>query len=699
MLTLACVGLLGYVAVFFYAPLASSGKAERGEFLWTSILRPDDLVRAWIAGATWQGIVDRAVIAAVAAGIFAVVMAAGWTCLRLLRVDRVVTRAEMFVFSAGVGMNLVSLATLLLGLAGWLNRGAFLAVGIVPCIVAGAIYFRRGCKSGTCQIAIEQKRTEGPWAWRPRWLWLIAPFSAAILLSSMLPPLDFDVLEYHLQAPKEFFQAGHITFLPHNVYANMPLGSEMLALTAMVTLDDWWFGALVGKLLIGLFAPLTAIALYSAGSRFASPAAGVIAALVYISIPWVTLVSASGLIDGTLAFYLFAAFLAVLIWQSNNTAGAAPAEDVVGTRGLLAVSGFLAGASLATKYPGLVYCVLPLAAYVVFASWKLNHPPKDAFRRLIAPLGVFLLAAALACGPWLLKNAVLSGNPTYPLLYSVFDGATRTDAKDAQWRQAHRPPNYAAGDLARRVWDTTVAGAWLSPLVVPLAALAFVGPRTRRLALLVGGYVVFVFAAWWLLTHRIDRFLVPLWPLAALLAGIGATWTTHRVWRRSLLALLTLGLVYDFALISGGPVADHHYLTDLRATRTDPSRIVDPWHLYFNAHRDEVGHLLLVGDAEPFNLAMPTTYNTVFDTNIFEQLARDKSPEQVRQALEDRGITHIYVDWPEIERYRQPGNYGITDFLQRDLFDALVKAGVLERLPDLGKHPGKGFRVVDEPSS
>ena len=42
----------------------------------------------------------------------------------------------------------------------------------------------------------------------------------------MLPPVDFDVREYHLQAPKEFFQPGRISFLPHNVYANMPLGAE-----------------------------------------------------------------------------------------------------------------------------------------------------------------------------------------------------------------------------------------------------------------------------------------------------------------------------------------------------------------------------------------------------------------------------------------------------------------------------------------
>ncbi len=73
-----------------------------------------------------------------------------------------------------------------------------------------------------------------------------------------------------LQAPKEFYQAGRITFLPHNVYANMPLGTEMLSLLGMVVAGDWWTGALVGKTLIACFAPLTALALLAAGRRFVS---------------------------------------------------------------------------------------------------------------------------------------------------------------------------------------------------------------------------------------------------------------------------------------------------------------------------------------------------------------------------------------------------------------------------------------------
>ncbi len=57
------------------------------------------------------------------------------------------------------------------------------------------------------------------------------PFVVVMILGSMLPSIDFDVLEYHLQGPKEYYQAGRIAFLPHNVYTSMPFGVEMLHLT------------------------------------------------------------------------------------------------------------------------------------------------------------------------------------------------------------------------------------------------------------------------------------------------------------------------------------------------------------------------------------------------------------------------------------------------------------------------------------
>ncbi len=71
---------------------------------------------------------------------------------------------------------------------------------------------------------------------------LAGPFLVMMALGAMLPTIEFDALEYHLQGPKEYFLAERVAFLPHNVYTSMPFGVEMLHLLGMEVVDDWWWG-------------------------------------------------------------------------------------------------------------------------------------------------------------------------------------------------------------------------------------------------------------------------------------------------------------------------------------------------------------------------------------------------------------------------------------------------------------------------
>jgi 4-amino-4-deoxy-L-arabinose transferase-like glycosyltransferase len=502
-----------------------------------------------------------------------------------------------------------------------------------------------------------------------RWLWLAVPFLLAILLASMLPPLDFDVREYHQQAPKEFFQQGQITFLPHNVYANMALGTEMFSLLAMVLTGDWWTGALAGKTVIAFFTPLTALGLLVAGRRLFSPTTGVVAALVYLSIPWVVSIASGGLVDGASACYLLLAVYALLLSQ--------PMVRCTHPTSLIALAGYLAGAAVATKYPAVLFVLLPLAAWVFVGN-------RTAAKRGM----IFLLAATVACGLWFGKNWVLTGNPTYPLLYSVFDGRSWDMHKEQQWNQVHRPHDFSMKTLGKDLGRVALTSEWLSPLVIPLAVLAFFGWGRRfpvRWGLL--AYIFFVIASWWLLTLRIDRFWIPVLPVIAMLAGIGACWSEERWWRWMLAALLVIGLGANFLVASSGQ--GNAWFVSLTRLRNDPDWI-DPWHKYFNAEIID-GRLLAVGDAAAFDLTVPVLYNTCFDDCIFERLVQGKTPQEVRAAFASHRITYIYVNWSEIDRYRR--TYGFTDFVQPEVFDRLVAEGVLEPLPPIEGSSGRGYRV------
>ncbi len=712
MIGLAAVlsGLGVYLALFYATRLPSIEGALGTAFprvtFFFYLLRPEDLVGQWLGTPAQFSIADRLPVLAFAAVILAVAFGLGWLLMTAFRADRGLTRLETFVFAAAVGLNAVSTFVLLVGLAGLLKHVWVFAVPAALTLVAAG-YMRRRRKATSPDRKDDQAR--GPTGkdgngqathprtdpgLSPRWLWLGAPFAVVILLGGMLPPIEFDVREYHLQVPKEFFGQGFVGFLPHNVYGNMPMGTEMLSLLAMVLTGDWWFGALVGKTVIAAFAPLTALGLFAAGRRLYSTSAGVVAAIVYLSMPWIVRVSTYGLVEGALACYLFLAVYAVVLWRGGD-----------GSRLLLA--GYLAGGAVSCKYPALLFVILPLAAWILLdTSGRIRGGPPRSSRRangtvplrrpsvslLWKSLGVFLLAAAVGCGAWFAKNWGLTGNPTYPLLYSVLNGKTWTPEKDQQWNQVHRPHDFSPGRLAKDAVRVGLASEWLSPLIVPLAALVFLVPTNRRLSLWLWVYLIYVIAAWWLLTHRIDRFWIPVLPLAALLAGVGACWSREASWRRILIGLLVFGSLSNFIVATAGPGGYNRYFVSLRRLRRHPERVADPWHRYLNRHAQD-GCVLMVGEAEVFDLEVPVLYSTCFDDSIFEQLVKGRTPEEAQAAMLARGITHVYVDWPEIWRYRAPGNYGFTDFVQPAVLERLVRAGVLEPLPPLEGHGGRAYRV------
>ena len=728
------LGLAAYAAAFLVVPVPLPGLLGEGEqplrrfeLLWQILLLPDDwLFAAWFGSPPQFALADRLPVLLVAGTVLVWAAVLGRLMMFLFGVGGVrelrtvggdssrrlapgryrrletpptirdLTRLETFVFSLGMGLAALSTWTLLLGLFGVLDRMWTFAVPAGLTLLAAIVVWYR---SRSAEVAVQPppQRELPPQQSVPdvlgaRWLWLALPFVLVILLAAMLPPLDFDVREYHLQAPKEFFQQGRITFLPHNVYGNMPLGAEMLALLAMVISGDWWLGALAGKTVIAAFTPLCALALLAAGRRFFSTGAGVVAALAYISIPWVVGVSTSGLIEGATACYLFLAVYALLL---NTNRGAA-------------LSGFFAGAAVATKYPAVLFVLLPLGIWVFVMFSRRVHAANpesrttNPIRTAVTALMLFLLAAAVSCGPWFAKNWAFTGNPTYPLLYEAFDGKTWNEDKNHRWNKVHRPHDFSPQALGKDLGSVVLTSEWLSPLVVPLAALALLGllikakplAASQSIVWMLSAYVIFVISAWWLCTHRIDRFWMPVLPVVALLAGAGACWNVERWWRGLLRGMLIASLAANFLLASSA-VWYNAWFVPLNDLRNDPNRISE-WHWYFNT-RLAGGRLLAVGDAAVFDLQSPVLYSTCFDDCVFEQLVKDKTATEVRAELLSRNISYVYVNWGEIARYRSPGNYGFTDFVQPAVFDRLVSQGVLEPLPiTFQGDSGRAYRVKAE---
>ncbi len=662
----------------------------------------------------WQYLPERFDLMAVA--VVVLVFAWGWGSLiirRLIPREQITTRLERWYWSLVTGIAAWGTLTLLLGLIGVLSPVVFWLLGGVPVVIEASRCWRQ-CR---------------PTVWQPSsrvWTGLgiacaiaIAPFLRAMLLGSLQPPNDFDVKEYHLAGAKEFYQLGRVEMLPHNVYTSFPFLTEMLCLSGMVLRGDWFRGALAGQAVLAAFAPLTALGLFVAARRWLGTTAGWFAVLVHLTCPWTYRISIIAYAEGGLACFLFATFFAAC--------RVIEAVEPRAARRWTLLTGLLAGAAAACKYPAVLTVVIPLGALIV--GWAilpvpLATPPAGSRTGRIAHPTIshallYSLGILATFGPWLGKNLCETGNPVYPLLYSVFGGADWDAASHAKWKAGHplplkeiNGPSWIVRDTRDRLWDVFLGSDWQSGLYLSLAlAVVFAIWRSRHvkaqglqplgLMLFAVAYSLWLFFTWQYFTHRIDRFWVPMLPMWSLLAGAGlaALWESieefmpHRtaevyaVLRGGIALPVAAVVLFNLALATSTVGGNNSYLMEMKAlrelTKTPCIAWVESLRL---APTDKV---LFIGEAEMFDAAFSYEYNTVFDHSIFEDdcsaaLPNTSSADQPlrpKQEILDRwharGITHIVVNWSEVLRYRT--TYTYTDFVHPSRFQALVDAGVLVR--------------------
>ena len=661
-----CLALVVYLVAYLRVPLHLASLLR--------LLLPDDIVAEAVGGDFSRvGLLGRIPILFGTGLLLAAAWVLGSLPVRWLSVGVKLGRLEKQLFSLACGLSLLSTLALIAGLLG-IGSSPFPYLLLVA--AASLALWRTREQAHEHEDAGSVSRSPGLETARDddfsaHWSWLLLPLGLLILLGAMLPPLDFDVREYHMQVPKEWFQAGKVTFLEHNIYGNMPLGAEILGLPAMAAWPGelgWWWGSLVGKTLVGCFSILTALMLIVLGHRLHSRAAGIAAAVLYLSIPWVGLVSMNGLIEGALGFYLLAAFAALVAWQ--------PGEK---NRWPLIV-GLLAGAAAACKYPGLLWGVLP-AALVIFLYARPRVPG----------LLLFSLGALVGCGGWYLKNLALVGNPFYPLMDDWF-GGSRTAQQVAQWAAAHQVPAFSLADLWNKLLDFAGRDQFQGMLLIPCAVIGISGFRGNRHVRWAIYFSAFFLVSWWLLTHHLPRFWVPLLPFIALLAGNGAS-TVLAGRPRLLASLLVVSMLMGLLVISSrvfiqSDLHDNRLLVSLAQLRDGPAREGEPddnplklVHRHLNQLLEPGQKLLLVGDATPFDLQVPVLYNTCFDNCLFETMIKDLSLQERRQRLSDAGITHIFIQWSEIRRYLN--SYGFTDFVTPALVhgELVAEQQLLKKVP------------------
>ena len=610
--------------------------------------------------------------------------AGGWGYLLICKLLPAGTPDGLRVVTCvGVGLWALSTAVLAVGSA---IGGALIPQVWWPVIIVGWVIAAAASRERLHQIRLPAQL---PGAGV---LWVFCALAAAIWVAGATMPAGtigratgdfYDVVSYHLQAPREFHDNGRITFLPHNTYSNYPFGAEMLFLLTMALRGGAYAGAFAAKFTHGLWAVLAVGAVYFAlPTRYTwrRRAAAVLLATVPLGLylSWLAFVEWSELA------YLAIGIAWLRTWLDKPTA-----------RSSVCV-GLAAGAACATKYLSVGLVAGPLLAVMLAVC---------AFRR--GRLTHWLLAC-VACvalfSPWLIRNAVNTGNPVFPLATGTFGRGHWSAEQAARWDAAHPPPPMA--ERPGLVFAAAIDDRGVGVVTILLAVVAAGWTLARgrgsdpldRLCLGIAACQLLVWAGG---THMATRFIVPIAVPAVILIGGFTAWLTRmgtaavgRRGRRAAEAPWGFFLAAVLVLAAAGlnaATAWHLYRTDGWTTHPDGGTRglngLAPDELAGVLRKANVvpefppdARLLMCGDVRPFNFPASTLYATVWDDDPLAVVVADTDPadpDRPRQILRrlrrEYGITHIWLNWSEIGRIQK--SYNWPPQITRRLAADLVAAG------------------------
>ncbi len=498
-------------------------------------------------------------LAGVLAGGLATVLTAcllGRTALGFLRRLRgQLTRAEGWVFSLAFGSALLSTIVFALCALRWFHDVSVLAV------IAGtlACWLRWG-RWRWPSLTAEPQRV--PRSWQLILVLPAAVYGVLYAIHTLAPETRTDAMGYHLGLVQRYYRAHGFVPLTTNIYAHVSQGAEMLYLFAYSIGRES-----AAKIVHFSFLVATVGSILCLARRFRADLAGVFAAVVFFTCPVVIPDATSAYNDCALAFSLFCTFYALLLWWQHRDSQ------------WLALLGVLIGFSFAVKYTGVVAVI----GGVVVAGAILLRTGK--WRRALSGLAWTGLGAAAVGLPWLVKSALITGNPLAPFFNDWFPNPYFSVEWESAYTFAMR--SYREGPFNR--WEQLLAApfdlvlgeryagslGWVI-LLIPIAPLAWRAPLTRWLIA-----AALVSALPWL-SNAGARFLIPSLPFALLAIGTAL----DLVPRRGRLALVS-ALLAAQCVTSWPAHRGRWYYSDLWSVEGFPLRAAlglepDKWHLARN---------------------------------------------------------------------------------------------------------------------
>ena len=580
---------------------------------------------------------------------------AGLALLRAAQI-RFESTSLQIACAAALGLGVESLLVLFLGLGGAMNR--VVAVAMVG--VGLALFF------WIIPSLLRRRAVSDADSWS--WLWVLAmPALGFALACALLPPgllwgshepNGYDVVEYHLQVPREWYESGRIRPLAHNVFSHFPLGVEVHYLLAMHLRGGPWAGMYVAQLMHVAFVAVSVVAVYGVARELRARHA-VVGALAAAISPWLILLAPIAYNEGGLLLYGTLAIGLTLVAMRSPT----PLR-MIALAG--AMAGFASGTKL-TAVPTVLFAVpvamivcafLPLPAREGRGEEALSDgsrstpmpassPPSTGGRggrsRALVTAALFVAVAVVVVSPWLLRGLAWTGNPVFPEATRLLGHGHFSEAQAERWQYAHAPredqraPTARLDAFAKQVLLDWRFGYFLLPLGIAAAGLEWQQRETWCVLLI----LLLLTTVWLVFTHLQGRFFVLAIPLVGLLIAQVRNPRAAAVLAAFVVLAGVVGITNVYAKLRSNPQV-FQVMGLNRLTLLTPMADV--------TLRDDE-RLILLGDARAFLYDMPMSrmqYRTVFDVP-----AGSDESDWMRGFEVVPGKTLVLIDPSELTRFNR----------------------------------------------
>jgi len=565
---------------------------------------------------------------------------------------------EEGIFSISMGLGIIAVLILILGVSGVLTFWAVLVLFMLL-FLAGfrAIKtYATTCASVAGPLIRLLRRSPFFLVFLP----LVIITLIWLALMSRIPPVFYDALVYHLGVPNQYIIRGAIFRMPYSMHSYHPfLVQNLFAVCLLLG------GQGAPKSLVMILALLNAASLSLLALRMTRRPFSWLAGIIFLITP--TMLIMGSLVNVDLGFSLYAilAFHALCMWS------------VTGKKGWLSAAALMTGFSLGIKYTAIIFCLGlgMLCILFVFLTRK-RH-----IRGAVAALMIFAVISIVVGSGWYIKNLVWTRNPFYPQWADVWGSPGMSKERlDAFHGSAHGVSltGRILIDILTIPYDMLAhpgrfgVGGSIGLLVVLLIPLAFIPDRENPMWSLAAFYCGAYYLLWGF-TFRMTRFAIPCFAILILLETntlVRIINRTGKVVRVFVITLLMTGLAYNLfysAATMSRVYNPWRYLSGAETQDAYLSRAIPSYPIFrfINEKLPSHARILFLGETINFYCVREVIASTVFDINPIVPIAKGAgTPEEIRAQLRGMGITHLLVNFPEIDRLET--SFKTFEFTQRD---------------------------------